>query len=283
MNSRARLLAEVVFASIMCVGASCSVADEAGSCNSALRGLGEVVDGAPRNGLRDVQQRQQLDRAIGQVGSLCDLSRFEIGMPLADAYRLKQDYSSMAAIYLQLKPTNPEESEVLYFRATELFVSLRDKLNAEKYLALLKSVSQDPDYLMSAESGFQCAFGRCALALNELQMLVEKFPRIAVYHSLLGYSYADRHEFVNSALQFDLALQDGDFFPEDTVMGLVAVSSYMNTGQSAKAKRLYEKYSLLDYGGNEIDMRNLQRMKLISEDTSGTQFLFSEWPISSGK
>jgi hypothetical protein len=203
------------------------------------------------------------------------VTNFEPGTALLFAYGAKRDITDAAKLYDQIVPKSERESELLYFRATEFFTVTRNKQKAEIFLSKLQKVSHDPDITDPSEAFFQCTFDRCAFALDKLKRLTSRHPETVGYNSLLGYSYADMHDFHNAAQQFDVVM-NRDFSAFDSTTALVAVVSYANTGQRGKASAVVDRFG--QAGVPPAAEANFLNMKRIAEDTSGQTFLFSQWP-----
>jgi len=208
------------------------------------------------------------------------MTQFEAGMSVILALNLKKDVPEVGATYESIEPRTSKEKEILYFRATEFFTVVRDQEKATYYLGELEKNTDDQDLKDTATVEFECTFDRCALALGKLQRLSIKFPNSMGYRSLLGYAYADRRQFKEAAEQFDIVVQNEAVDSLDSTTALVGIVSYANSKQKDKARRLYEIFTSTAQPQPGINEENFAKMREIVDDTSGKEFLFSDWPIN---
>jgi len=256
----------------------CGSARDAVGCDVDLASLNSAIAGFQSGTILSSPEQEALDVQINQVETTCDISKMEVAGALISAFKLRGAKEKIAELYEKVKPEGDTEKEILYFRATEFFVDVRNREKAHAYLVKLEGVSRDADMADTARIEFECVFGRCGRAVEKAKRLSAKYPEIVGYHVFLGLSHADRHEFTEAAEQFDEILNSNAVGTINSETALIAVASYSNSGQKEKATRFYDLYSQstqVQVGVNDLNFAN---MKKVLEDKSGQTFLFSDWP-----
>jgi tetratricopeptide (TPR) repeat protein len=271
MNTRMPLLMVALLACSSCH------AENNQACEQSLRDLDSKLSTVAGNTDPKLEWRQLLDAGIARVQAECKTEETTTGLLLAAAQKMKGDYHAAGEAYRTIKPKSTKEEELVSFRAAELFIEAGSRAKAEPFLRRLETVSQNHWMVETARAQFECKFGRCGTQLERLQALSRDQPTVVGYNALLGYAYADRHEFEKAADQFDVVLAT-DVSALDSITALIAVASYANTNQRDKARRVYESFAKSHEEVVGVNERNFANMRAILEDTSGNLILFSEWP-----